>query len=529
MFVQGLKEGGPEMMKAALAKNFALSRNLNQWDDVSKMDDLKKAAMTTGANIVGYDLQAPARLLLPVITPIRNSLPRRSRAANPGTQSNWKVINASAFVDSGYSQMGWTNEGARAPQFSYSAVNASAAYQTIGAEDALTWEAESASQGFEDANGLATFLLLQQMMIKEEMALLAGNFSVTLGTPVTPTVSASGSGATLPAATYVVYVVALTVEGYAQSSVSLAGVATTKTIVGPDGKTSTINGGSSAKSAASAGQAVTLGQTLFANTTVINGAVAYAWYVGTAGNEVLQAITTINSAAFSAPLIAGTQAATSVTTDHSKNNGTLGGGTGQVTAFDGLLSQTYTAAAGGNAYVKALPTGTPGTGTKLTSTTKGSVTEIDTLLLYLWQTWRISPTKMWVNAQELNSLTTLCLNTSSAPLLQVLSDGKGLEIGANQVLRFYNNFFAMGGQPVKIPVLLHPQIPPGTIFFQCETLPSTYVTNETPNVAEVLTRRDYYRVDWPVTTRERQYGVYSEEVLAVYAPFGFAILTNIAP
>ena len=48
-----------------------------------------------------------------------------------------------------------------------------------------------------------------------------------------------------------------------------------------------------------------------------------------------------------------------------------------------------------------------------------------------------------------------------------------------------------------------------------------------PNVAEVLTRRDYYRVDWPLRTRRREYGVYTEEVLAVYATFGVGVLTNI--
>jgi hypothetical protein len=54
-------------------------------------------------------------------------------------------------------------------------------------------------------------------------------------------------------------------------------------------------------------QAVTLGQTLFATAPLVNGAVAYAWFVGPAGSETLQAITTINSAAFSAPLASGQQ------------------------------------------------------------------------------------------------------------------------------------------------------------------------------------------------------------------------------
>ena len=90
------------------------------------------------------------------------------------------------------------------------------------------------------------------------------------------------------------------------------------TITGNDGNTYTLNGGSSLRST-NATQAVGGGQTLFATVPVVNGAVAYAWYVGAAGSETLQAITTINSAAFSAPFVTGQQAATVVTADNSRN------------------------------------------------------------------------------------------------------------------------------------------------------------------------------------------------------------------
>src|SRR5947209_19110918 len=111
------------------------------------------------------------------------------------------------------------------------------------------------------------FRLLQKMMLKEEMAILAGNASLTLGTPSTPTLSASGAGATLPAATYFVKVAALTLEGYQNSSV-FGGVATVKTVMGADGKSFTLSGGSSSGSA-EASQAVPLGRTLVASTSPV--------------------------------------------------------------------------------------------------------------------------------------------------------------------------------------------------------------------------------------------------------------------
>src|SRR5262249_40706110 len=152
--------------------------------------------------------------------------------------------------------------------------------------------------------------------------------------------------------TYSVIVVALTFEGYRNSTLA-GGVATTMMITGNDGNTYTLSGGSSLRSN-NVTQAVAAGQTLSATVPVINGAAAYAWYVGAAGSETLQTITTINSAAFNAPLAAGRQAATVITADNSSNQ----------TAFDGLLTVGFNPV--NSSFVQALPTGVAGTGTFLT-------------------------------------------------------------------------------------------------------------------------------------------------------------------
>lgn len=481
---------------------------------------LNKAAVSTTSGLVWYDLQAPARLLVPFITPIRNKLSRKHRTG--GTSTRWKVIQS--ITDGAYTRQGWTPEGARSAQLGYAAVDKLASYQTIGAEDAITFEEESAAEGLEDANSRATFILLEQMMLKEEMALLAGNFSLALGTPGTPTLSAAGTGATLPALTYSVIVVALTTEGYSLSAAP-AGVATQKTVTGPDGKTYTINGGSSNKSAA-ATQAITLGQILSCSTPVVNGATGYAWYTGAAGSEKLEKITTINSVTFSAPLLGTGQAATAVTADHSANNGALAGGT--VSAFDGIMTTAYVAGAAASAIVTALPTGVAGVGTVLTASGKGTVNEIDNILLAMWNLYRCSPQIMWVNAQEMNNITTKCLTgPSSSPLLHINTTPAGVaNLTAGAYIDFYFNPYATNGG-TKIPVMIHPDVPAGTIVFQATELPGYYKNAETPTIAEVICRRDYYRIDWPLVTRERQYGVYAEETLAIYAPFGLAILTNI--
>src|SRR5271165_1768379 len=453
-------------------------------------ESLAKTVMVQ-TGLTAYDLQAPAKNLYPTITPLRNSLPRVSRL-NPGDAARWRTI--SSVTGSGYDAMGWVPEGQRSASMSYQAVLRTAPYLTLGEEDTVTFEAESAAQGFEDINATATLRILQKTMRKEEHALMGGNTSLALGTPGQPTLSASGTGATLPVATYSVIVVGLTFEGYSNSSLS-GGVATTKTITGNDGNTYTLSGGSSMQSA-NATHAVTSGQTLFATlTNPPQGTVAYAWFVGaTVGSETLQAITTINSAAFSAPLTTGQQAATAITADNSRN-ATL--------AFDGLLTVGFNPVNG--AYVQALAPGTAGTGTFLTASGRGTVVEIDNMLMQMWNTYRISPTVIYVNAQEQKNITNKCLSNASGPLLRynVATDANNsqpYDLTASGVVRWYYNPFSVDGG-FDIPLKVHPDLPPGTILALCERLPVWYQSNQTPNVAEVLTRRDYYRVDWPLRTR----------------------------
>ncbi len=478
-----------------------------------KRNGLNKA-LTTQDGLTYYDLMAPSKLLVPFLTPIRNKLPRVGRPIGYGDAAHWKSI--LAVTGSGYDSMGWVPQGQRSGVLSYSATDKMALYTTLGEESALTFEAESAAEGFEDENANNTFILLEKMMLKEETALLGGNRSIALGTPATPTTSATGSGATLPTATYSVIVVALTQEGYQNyKATGSASIIQQKTITGADGNTYTANGGNSNKSAA-ASQAITVGQILTTTCTAIRGAVAYAWYIGLSGAETLQSVTANTSTTFTAPLSSG-QPISQITGDYSKNDGT--GGSNPVTAFDGLMTTAF--ASGNNAYYRSL-------GSSLTSSGAGSIVEIDLALKTMWDTYQVSPTVIWVNAQQLQDIRNKVLNGASAPLLRINTDGngKGYDLTAGGTITWYYNPFGVnGGQ--NIPVMLHPTLAPGTILVYAENLPTYYKSNNTPAVAQVITRRDYYRIDWPLRTRQREYGVYAEEVLAVYAPFAMGIISNV--
>src|SRR5215471_3234249 len=430
-----------ELMKGALAQpDYTIAKSIS-----------------TQTGLLAYDLQAPAKNLYPFVTPLRNIIPRVGGGV--GSATNWRQINA--IIGSGFDAMGWVPEGQRSGQMSYSTSTKTSTFVTIGEEDAATFEAISAGRTFEDVQAMMAFRLLQKMMLKEEMAILAGNASLTLGMPSTPTLSASGSGATLPAATYYVKVVALTLEGYQNSSL-LGGIATTKTVTGADGKNFTLSGGSSNISA-EASQAVTLGQTLFCSVNPVPGAVAYAWFVSTAtGTETLQAITTINSLPIGAPLSTGNQPQSAITADNSANSSY---------AYDGLL--TTALKPGSGAYVNIMPTGIVGTGSPLTASGRGSVVEIDTMFQKMWDNFELSPTVLYVNSQELKNITSKVLSNASGPLLRydTLADGNQGEyhVTASGVVQFYYNPFAIDGG-LRIPIRIHPRVPPGTIIGWTENL-----------------------------------------------------------
>jgi hypothetical protein len=173
-----------------------------------------------------------------------------------------------------------------------------AAYAGLGLEDFVTFEADDAAQGFQDAKATAALNLLRSVMIGEEAILLGGNASTAFGTTPTPTLVASATGGTIGASiTVSVIAVALTLDGYSRSTLAAglptAAIARTNT----DGSSDSFGGGVAQKSAA-ATVAVSAGSTNSVSATVaaVAGAVAYAWYAGTAGAERLFAITTINSA-----------------------------------------------------------------------------------------------------------------------------------------------------------------------------------------------------------------------------------------
>ncbi len=470
-------------------------------------DNVAKA-FNVALGLVNYDLAAPALTLYPWVaemTLLRNDIPRVG--ANGDTATRWKAITG---INTGNTHPG-VSEGNRGASIATSTASFTAAYAGLGLEDFVTFEGDYASTNFEDVRADATLGLLRALMIQEEQMLLGGNYSAALGTTPTPTLSAGGSGGTLPALTYSVICVALTHQGFSRSSLA-NGVIGQITKTNVDSSTDTINGGAAQKSAA-ATQAVTLGQVLSCSVAPVDNAVAYAWYVGASGSEKLEQITTINSATFSAPLAGTGQAASALTAaDYSRD---------QTYNFDGML--TFARAAN-NAIVKTMATGTPGTGTSLTSDGAGGVQEINDALQNMYDVSRMGPTDLLVSSAGIRTINKLCIGNGGAPLFRFVMDDKGGVAGlaAGATIGSYLN--PVTNQLIRVRV--HPNMTKGTMLGYAKTCP--WPLGDNGNIFQVKTRKEYYSTQWALRTRKYEYGCYVDELLQHKATFSLLKVNNIA-
>lgn len=485
-----------------------------QPDDILK-SFVQPSSATTG--LQAYNLEAPSKKLTPVLTPLRNAIARIGGGF--ASQANWKAI---TNINVGNVRAG-VSEGKRGGVITHSQSEYFAAFRGFGLENNVTFEASYASKNYEDVKALAVQSTLEATMIQEERLILGGNTSLAMGTTPTPTLIGSTTGGSLAAATWSVICVALSLQAYLDVvgvnngsmgqyfNAATAQVPGQITRTNADGTTDTFGGGSAQKSAS--GTVVTTGATssITASVAAVNGAVGYAWFWGPAGSEVLGAVTSINSVSITANAT-GTQTAASLTAVDSSTSSL---------DFDGLLTQAFKP--GSNAYIAVQPTGTAGVGTPLTSDGAGGIVEFEQAFVYFYNRYRCSPTKIHVSSQELVNITKKIVANGGAPLLRLNADAANPgTIQAGTVVGSYLNK-VMG---VNIPLVVHPNIPAGTVFFFTERLP--YQLSNIANVVQMLMRQDYYQLEWPLKSRKYEYGVYADGVLQHYAPFSMGVICNIA-
>jgi hypothetical protein len=498
------------------------------------------SGITQGTGLVWFDLEAAAKRIYAAHSPLRAEVPRVGlTGVGFGTAANWRAIvninNSNVFAG--------VSEGHRGGQIQYQEKDVAASYKGLGYESFVNFEAEYAALGFDDVLQLATITLLQAMFVGEEQMILWGNsntsLSYTLGTTPTPTVvDAGGSGSGFTATVQTVVCAALTPYGVllagglvppgttALYTVSQA-LVDQVTRTNADATTDTINGGHAILSAAGT-VTPTSGHNITATVTGVKGAAGYAWYLGYNGGATnyLAAITAIPTVTFTSTVNTGNQTSTTVSLTNDRSQNAL--------AFDGLITQAYSASgwatggifsqmaqispAAGGAYYTSLA------GAALTGTAN-QINEIDTALRWLWNVYRIYPDEIWVSAYQANKITAIAM-PSGNPSYRIDITGNQGRVIAGALVTTYVNKYALGGATM-LPIRVHPYMPDSWIFFNLKTVTDKYPLANVTVPARVKARREYYSVAWPVTTRQRQYGVYVDEVLEHYVPFALGIMQDV--
>jgi hypothetical protein len=459
-------------------------------------------------NLNAFDLRGPALQLYPVITPLRNRLPRQL-SDRGDLATRWKAITG---VNTQNFELGVAS-GRRSAEMSVTEQDYVASYAGIGLEGSVDWEAVWA--GGKEFDNKATLVqsLLRAVMIGEENIILNGNASMPLGAPVAPTLSVGGTTGTFANGTTLFgLVTALTPRALANSTVSAAGVPYGQiTRVNIDGTSTQYGAGASAISPSASVTTTAINQIVTMSVPAVKGAAGYAWYLGTsAATATLSAITTVNKASFGA-LTSGTQQANTANSSVDGSANTL--------VFDGFLTQALKSSAG---YFASLD------GSALTADQANGIVEIDTALQWFWDNKRLSPTEVWVNSQEARNINKKIVASGGIPLFRfTLPGGTGSDddkpalLGGASIAKYWNKFTQQ-----FLDIRIHPNLAPGTIFFNSSEIP--YPLSGVDSVSFVRCRRDYYQIEWPVVSRQYVYGVYADEVLVCRAPFALGVIANVA-
>jgi hypothetical protein len=458
------------------------------------------------AGLVPYDLEAPAKLLVPRATPLRNRIPR-TRGQGTALQTKrilgWSnsgsggVLDQMAFFSSESASTAFGPVSLRRPsKITYVANDKSYTYREQGLSDSVTWLAEFAGRGFTDVRSLSQTALLWASLGAEERGLLFGRgtsgngYAGVVSAPVIAGATAT-TGGTIAAGTYQVTVTAIAGGGESVISNRVAQVTT--------GATSTIT--------------VTVG-------TEPTGALGYRLYVsqvgGGAGSETYQQSFSGNTVTITAPPSVGGAAIPGADSTANAN------------AYDGFLT------------VQADPT------------QSGYVKRVNGSVLTLgdapWQTAFLNlyggnlnpgggtangnklladPDEIWLDGQSRNSLAQwikVTANTVSYRLVLNPSDTDGgAMIGA-----------AIGGivnqtTGKMVPLEVHPYMPLGCSLIRSTSLPAPVPDSNINGTAEVRNVQDYMSVDWPTMQMTYDLSTYWYGTLVHYAPAWSGMLIGLTP
>jgi len=467
-------------------------------DDMQAMqDDLyKDITVASPGNLHPYDLEAPAKQLVPRFSPLRNDLPRQK---GQGTAREYRrilgytntgmggVSDLSPFFNS-ESDSGTPTFGAlalrRGQKISYAMDVHTANYVEMSLSDMVTWKAQFTNLGFENSRSLSQLALLWAHMLGEEKAMLWGRGAsgsgyegaVAAPTVGTPTSAAAGTGSGFGTTVFV------KVTSYTGQGESLPFAEQTSTTL-------------------------TAGRPLQIPITVQpTGAISYGVYASTTtGTETFQGFFVPTSGNLVIPTF--TSGGRSVpSADGSFNAG----------GYDGFLSVLSDPAQAG--YSARFDVTYPGLNVFGNATAANNIGDKpwQDAFAALYASVYADPEEVWLNVQQRRQLADFVRSAGSGAAAYRITipetSADGVRIGA--MVTGIHNESSPTDRMVSLRV--HPYMPTGASFIRSVRLdiPNSGIGDTT----EVTSVQEYMAVDWPEIQFTYDASTYWYGTLVHYAP-----------
>jgi hypothetical protein len=478
---------------AVAALNTALASQRGVMGDVVKDISLTSPLSTSFA---AFDLEAPAKLLTPRPTPLRNMIARKKGV---GTAHRIKRITGYTGTGTGGQGQVWpgitesstANFGSiayeRGPKISYTAEDAIFPYFSFSLSDSVSFDANYSALGYQDLRQLSsTSTLYASMLMEERMLLMSrGTASGLSGALAAPTVTlgqraAANGEVALSATTYYVY---------ATSDAGAFGESTSSSVQS---------------------LAVTSGNVLTVTVNNVTGALATKVYMGTStgnANAKYQGRFTsltgvVNGAgglSTNDEIIYSTSSTTTAPTSDSS---------AYATGYDGIIPQIIANGGYTNEVNAQFSTSNPGA-------------EFQTVFGGLYDSVKADPDFILLNGADRKQLSDAIKNGSTANYrLNLSQDEQGGYVGGAVISGLHNE---VTGKLVDL--MVHPWLPQGVAPVISKTLPIP--DTEVSDVWAVVNVQDYQGIQWPVTQFSYDFSTYWRSTLVGYAPAWNGIVTGI--
>jgi hypothetical protein len=463
------------------------------------MQDIQKDITLTSplsTSFAAFDLEAPAKMLTPRPTPLRNRIPRKKGV---GTSHRQKQIlgytgtgtGGVGNIFPGITQSTTTNFGSiayeRGPKISYAAQDLILPYNSYSLSDSVTFDANFSGLGYQDLRQLSSTSTLYATMLMEERMMLmargtASGYSGALSAPTAVTaspVAASGQTA-LASGTYYIAVTAdagISGNGFGESIASAIG-------------SETVNTGDVLAITISTPIVGALGYNIYVGTTTGLANLTYQGTLKGTGTFTVQGATAQGLTGNNAPFTTNGAVATRATADTSA----------YATGYDGILATVLGPNTGyNNAINSTFSTSNPGG-------------EFQTAFASMYQNVKADPDVVLLNGNDRKQLSDAIKSGSNANYRLVINNPGSDGTTYGSIVTGLQN--EVTGKAVDL--MVHPWLNQGVAPILSFTLPIP--DTEVSDVWANYMVQDYMGIQWPVTQFSYDFSTYFRGTFFCSAP-----------